>query len=74
MRFSPQADTDTVTLIFNSHTVSITGKNLRELALAFQRMSVECVKMQPEHAGCPAGKRTAVIQGIQIQETKGEAD
>jgi hypothetical protein len=48
VQFSPTAETDTVTLFFNRQSVRITGKKLKELVMAFQRMAVEWVKEQPE--------------------------
>jgi hypothetical protein len=48
VQFSPTAEADTVTLFFNGQSVCITGRKLREIVLAFQRMAVEWVKEQPE--------------------------
>jgi hypothetical protein len=48
VEFSPAAESDSMTLFFNHQSVRITGKKLRELVLAFQRMAVEWVKEQPE--------------------------
>jgi len=46
VRFEPGTD-DTVTVAIARHEVKIAGKNLRELAMAFQRLAVDWVKEQP---------------------------
>jgi hypothetical protein len=44
--FEPGTD-DTINVTIASHAVKITGKNLRELALAFQKFTVDWVKELP---------------------------
>jgi hypothetical protein len=46
VRFEPGTD-DTVNITIASHEVKITGRNLRELALAFQKFTVDWVKGLP---------------------------
>lgn len=48
VQYLPVEQADSVTLIFNGQSIRITGRKLRELVLAFQRMAVEWVKEQPE--------------------------
>ena len=48
VQFLPAEEADSITLFFNRQSVRITGKKLRELVMAFQRMAVEWVKEQPE--------------------------
>ena len=48
VKFESDAGQDTLTLLFLNRTVSIRGKNLRELGLALQDRCVEFVK---PHAG-----------------------
>jgi hypothetical protein len=43
VRFEPGTD-DTISVTISGHEVKITGKNLRELALAFQKFTVDWVK------------------------------
>jgi hypothetical protein len=49
VQFLPAEEADTMTLFFNRQSVRITGKKLRELVSALQRMAVEWVKEQSEH-------------------------
>ena len=44
VQFLPAEETDSLTLFFNRQSVRITGKKLRELVSALQRMAVEWVK------------------------------
>jgi hypothetical protein len=70
VRFSPQDNADTVVLVFNSNNVSITGKNLRELALAFQRMAVECLKPQPKQVDSGLNSDFPIIQTIRVEKAQ----
>lgn len=68
VQFSPNDETDALTLIFNVHTVSIVGNNLRELALAFQRMCVESVKVSPPRRKPSKSNEMPFIQSIHIED------
>src|SRR5580704_9746700 len=48
VQFLPAEEGDSVTLVFNRHSVRINGKKLREIVLVFQRMGVEWVKERPK--------------------------
>ncbi len=43
VKFEPGTD-ETINITISSHEVKITGKNLRELALAFQKFTIDWVK------------------------------
>jgi len=43
-QFSPDKKKDCLTVLFDSHSIRISGTNLKKLALAFQRLSVEWIK------------------------------
>ena len=47
VRFEPGTD-ETINVTISGHEVKITGKNLRELALAFQKFTVDWVKELPD--------------------------
>jgi hypothetical protein len=67
VQFSPRGEGDTLVLTFNSHTVSISGKNLRELALSLQRMVVESVKQPPKQSIMPFNNSFTSIETIQVE-------
>jgi hypothetical protein len=69
VRFEAGDGQDTLTLLFLSRTVRITGKNLRELGLALQDRCVEFVKPQPERYASLAGNEVSV-KTIKIEENK----
>jgi hypothetical protein len=46
-RFEPGTDRDKFHVLFDTHEVRITGKNLRDLGMAFQRLAVEWVREVP---------------------------
>ena len=62
---------DTLTLSFLNRTVLITGKNLRDLALALQDRAVEFVRILPalDRYSSVAGKETSV-KAIEIEGKK----
>jgi hypothetical protein len=68
VQFSPAAEADTVTLFFNRQSVRITGKKLKELVMAFQRMGVEWVKERSEQFSSIGSSDGAWVDTIQISE------
>jgi hypothetical protein len=64
---------DTLTLLFLNRTVRITGKNLRELALALQDRCVEFIKPLPERYTTLVGNETTV-KTIEIEDKSGAAE
>jgi hypothetical protein len=50
-KFESAHDSDTIALSFVNHKVRIAGRNLRDLAVAFQERAVEWVKPVPEKYG-----------------------
>ncbi|MGA2255286.1 MAG: hypothetical protein ABSG53_11540 [Thermoguttaceae bacterium] len=65
VRFEPGTD-DTVNVIIASHEVKITGKNLRDLALAFQKFTVDCVKELPKRFVAAANGQGVHIASIAV--------
>ena len=57
-----------MTLSFNGQSVCITGKRLRELALALQRTAVEWVREQPNRFQAIDSGNGAFVESIQIVE------
>ena len=68
VQFLPAEEADSLTLFFNRQSVRITGKKLRELFSAFQRMAVEWVKEQSEHFDSIGTSDAAWVERIQVVE------
>ena len=68
--FEPGTD-DTINVTIAQHEVKIRGKNLRELALAFQKFTVDWVKQWP--AGSVAGANGEGVHIASIAVTKIQA-
>ena len=63
--FEPGTD-DTINVTIASHEVKITGKNLRELALAFQKFTVDWVKQWPAGSVAAASGEGVHIASIAV--------
>jgi hypothetical protein len=58
---------ETINITISSHEVKITGKNLRELALAFQKFTIDWVKeLQPGRFVAAANGEEAHIASIVV--------
>ena len=68
VQFLPAEEADSMTLFFNRQSVRITGKKLRDLVSALQRMAVEWVKEQPEHFDPLGTSDGAWVESIEITE------
>jgi hypothetical protein len=71
VKFESGEGLDTLTLSFLNRTVRITGKNLRDLALALQDRAVEFVRILPalDRYSSVAGKEAAV-KTIEVEDKK----
>jgi hypothetical protein len=63
--FEPGTD-DTINVTIARHEVKITGKNLRELALAFQKLAVEWVRELPARYAAVANHGEVLIISIKV--------
>ena len=61
-------DSDTIALSFVNHKVRITGRNLRNLAVAFQQRAVEWVMPVPEKYAEAWERAQGLIQSIEIEK------
>ena len=68
VQFLPAEDAESLTLFFNRQSVRITGKKLRELVSALQRMAVEWVREQSKHFDSIGSSDGAWVETIQISE------
>ena len=68
VKFERHDTDDLLSLRFANHKVQITGKNLRELGLAFQKLVVDWVKELPARFATTANPETVYIAKIEITE------
>ena len=68
VKFEQTGEDDLLHLRFANHEVQITGKRLRELGLAFQKLVVEWVKPLPERYASIAAGDSACITSITVNE------
>ena len=67
--FEPGTE-DTISVTIARHEVKITGKNLRELALAFQKLAVDWVRELPARYAASANHDGVHIARITVTEIK----
>jgi hypothetical protein len=70
VHFTAGADQDELHLVLDEHEVQISGKNLRDLGIAFQKLAVEWVREAPARyaaTGCASDSRIASIQVSEIK-------
>ena len=66
--FEPGADQDKLHLLLDTHDVRITGKNLRDLGIALQKLAVECLRELPARYIRGANGDKLYISGIEVSE------
>ena len=66
---------DVLTASFTSHDLRIVGKNLRELAIAVQKLAVDWIKPAPARYAVLAANEAVFIESIEVSEVaeKGES-
>lgn len=67
-KFEPRSSGDHFTLRLPNYDVQITGTNLRELGLAFQRLSVEWVRAIPERYLPLVDEEGVRVERIEVRE------
>jgi hypothetical protein len=72
VKFEQSGNDDLLHLRFANHDVQITGKRLRELGLAFQKLTVEWVKPVPERYAAVAASESIYITSIKVSEIEAE--
>jgi len=68
VKFERSGEDDLLHLRFANHEIQITGKRLRELGLAFQKLAVEWVKPLPERYATVAAGDTVCVTSIKVSE------
>ena len=71
VRFEPGAD-EAINITISGHEVKITGKNLRELALAFQKFTVDWVKELPRRYVAVANGEGVHIASIAVTKIQAQ--
>ena len=59
---------DVLIASFTSHDLRIVGKNLRELAIALQRLAVDWLKPAPPRYAALASSEAVFIEKIEVEE------
>ena len=74
VRFESGNDHDELHVVLDTHQIHITGKHLREVALALQKSAVDWVRELPGRYSSQASDDHALITRITVQEAQGEHD
>ncbi len=70
VRFESGNDHDELHVVLDTHQIHITGKHLREVALALQKSAVEWVRELPSRYGSQADDDHAWITSITVSEVQ----
>ena len=71
--FSTSDGTDELKLTFSSYEIRISGRDLRELAIGFQKQTVEWVKVVPAHYAALVPTGAPLVLSITVKaQTGGE--
>jgi len=71
-KFVPGNDNDALHVLLDTHEIQITGKHLREIGLAIQKLAVDWVKESPARYSPPANEDNAWITSITVTEVQGQ--
>ena len=66
--FSSEADGETLRVSFATHDVRVSGRNLRELGLALQKLTVDWIREVPARYAALSEKGCTFIERIEIAE------
>jgi hypothetical protein len=70
VRFESGNDHDTLYVVLDTHQIHITGKQLREVALAFHKLAVDWVRELPDRYVLQADDGHAWVTGITVNEAQ----
>lgn len=68
VKFERNGGDDLLNVRFTRHEVQITGKHLRPLGLAFQKLGVDWVRELPARFGATADGDRTYVAGIKVSE------
>jgi len=66
--FAREANHETLRVSFATHDVRVSGRNLRELGLALQKLTVDWIREVPSRYAALSEKGCAFIERIEITE------
>lgn len=66
--FAREADCETLRVSFATHDVRVAGRNLRELGLALQKLTVDWIREMPPRYAALSEKGCVFIEHIEIAE------
>lgn len=64
---------EVLTVSFTTHDVRVAGRNLRELAVALQKLAVDWIKQAPTRYATLAAKDSVFIETIEVKEADEQA-
>ena len=71
--FQRDGEGESLCVTFSSHEVRLTGRNLRELGLALQKLSVDWIREAPARYAALVARDCVFIERIEVQDLS-EAD
>ncbi len=74
VRFESGNDHETLHVVLDTHEIHITGKQLREMALALQKSAVDWVRELPSRYGSQADDDHSWVTSINVSERQGTND
>lgn len=66
--FERKEDAETLRVSFTTHDVRVSGRHLRELGIALQKLAVDWIREMPARYAALAEKGGAIIERIEIAE------
>jgi hypothetical protein len=66
--FQRDGEGESLCITFSSHEIRLTGRNLRELGLALQKLSVDWVREAPARYAGLAARESAFIERIEVHD------
>ena len=70
--FDRDENGESLRIAFTTHEVRVSGRNLRELGIALQRLAVEWIREVPPRYAALAEKGRAFIERIEVAEIEDE--
>lgn len=71
-RFEHKTEQDALQLLMDTHEIKVVGKNLRELGLALQKLSVEWMREMPARYATAPNHEDAYIASINVSEIQAQ--
>lgn len=72
VHFERKEDSETLRVSFTTHDVRVSGRHLRELGLALQKLTVDWIREVPVRYGALSEKGCAFVERIEVTEVNEE--